>query len=124
MLLTIQCRILVFWMPQSVVVGVQQTDTWHYVGHYVGILRSWCMQGLHQPHHGPGATRQRATCILTALSDLRSQLRRIGSDLVVRHGRPEEVLPGLAKKLGAGRVYCHTEVTRDETKVSSASKRI
>jgi deoxyribodipyrimidine photolyase len=35
----------------------------------------------------------RARFVLSALADLRASLRERGSDLIVRTGRPEEVLP-------------------------------
>lgn len=60
----------------------------------------------------------RARFILESLSDLRSRLRGLGSDLVVRMGRPEDVLPQLALAVGAGAVYCHREVTAEEEQVS------
>ena len=53
----------------------------------------------------------RASFLLEAVADLRARLRRAGSELVVRLGRPEEVLPALAKRLGAAAVFCHSEVT-------------
>ncbi len=51
------------------------------------------------------------------MADLRSRLRAAGSDLVVRVGRPEAVLPELAAGVGAGAVYCQGEVTAEEEAV-------
>lgn len=54
----------------------------------------------------------RAQFLTEAVADLRAALRALGSELVVRCGRPEEVLADLARRSGAGAVYCHSEVRR------------
>ena len=53
----------------------------------------------------------RARFVLEAVGELRAALRRRGSELLVRVGRPEEVLPELAATSGASAVYCHGEVS-------------
>ncbi|KAJ4764521.1 Blue-light photoreceptor PHR2 [Rhynchospora pubera] len=58
----------------------------------------------------------RAAFLLESVKDLRNSLRARGSDLVVRVGRPETVLPELAKAVGADGVFAHREVSRDEVK--------
>lgn len=65
----------------------------------------------------------RAAFTLSALRDLRSALRDRGSDLVIRIGRPEEVLPQLVSAVGATRVYCHGEVTAEERGIEAAVAR-
>lgn len=66
----------------------------------------------------------RAKFLLECVSDLRNNLRERGSDLVVRVGKPEEVLASLAKSIGADALYAHQEVSCDEiqceNKVSAA----
>jgi deoxyribodipyrimidine photo-lyase len=47
----------------------------------------------------------RVEFMLGCLEDLRSSLRDLGSDLFVRHGRPESVLTGLARETGARSVH-------------------
>jgi len=59
------------------------------------------------PRFGPA----RAAFTLAAVSDLRSRLRAAGSDLLVRVGRPEDVLPPLARAVGAGSVVVAAEVS-------------
>jgi len=61
----------------------------------------------------------RARFILDSVHDLREQLRSRGSDLVVRVGRPEEVLPALVAEVGAGAVHMHWEVTYEDMAVES-----
>ncbi|KTG08572.1 cryptochrome DASH [Haloprofundus marisrubri] len=67
---------------------------------------------------GPHRTRFR----LDSLSDLRESLRERGSDLLVRRGRPETVLPDLAETLGVDTVYFHTWPTPEEMTVEAAVK--
>ena len=62
----------------------------------------------------------RARFILETVSDLRTRLRALGSDLVVRRGRTEEVLADLADEIGAGWVYCNRERTSEEVQVQDA----
>jgi len=57
----------------------------------------------------PTAGPRRACLVRGAVRELRARLRALGSDLVVRAGAPEDVLPRLAAAAGAARVYCHRE---------------
>ncbi|WOL16012.1 hypothetical protein Cni_G24794 [Canna indica] len=59
----------------------------------------------------------RARFLIDSVAELRQGLRRRGSDLVVRIGRPEVVLPELARAAGADAVYAHREVSHDEARV-------
>lgn len=47
----------------------------------------------------------RTQFMLGCLAELRTDLRELGADLVLRRGRPEEVLPELAKEIGATAVH-------------------
>lgn len=64
----------------------------------------------------------RASFLIDAVTDLRERLRQAGSELIVRIGRPEEIVPEIGRKLGADAVYCHTEVTYEETQVEKRTK--
>jgi deoxyribodipyrimidine photo-lyase len=59
-----------------------------------------------------GARRARFT--LESLSDLRRALRARGSELVVRHGLPEEVLPPLFRSAGVETLLTHDEPFSEE----------
>lgn len=59
----------------------------------------------------------RARFLIQSVSDLRESLRARGSDLVVRVGKPEEVLRDLARRVGADALYMHKEVSKEEVKV-------
>ena len=68
------------------------------------------------PKTGP----HRARFLLESLADLRASLRGLGGELLVRRGRPEEVLPELARELGASRIRYHAEVASEERTVERA----
>jgi deoxyribodipyrimidine photo-lyase len=53
----------------------------------------------------------RAWFLLSSLRELRDALRARGADLVVRRGRPEEVLPRLARETGAEAVHFASDVS-------------
>jgi deoxyribodipyrimidine photo-lyase len=53
----------------------------------------------------------RVAFMLNALVSLDESLRRYGSQLVIRHGRPLEVLPGLVREFGAHAVYFNRDYT-------------
>lgn len=62
----------------------------------------------------------RARFLIESVAELRTRLQEKGSELVLRHGKPEEVLPHLARRVHASAVYCHTEVTCEEGSVEEA----
>ncbi|PSB23436.1 DASH family cryptochrome [Stenomitos frigidus] len=62
----------------------------------------------------------RTQFLLESVADLRRSLQAIGSDLVLRRGLPEAVIPTLVKQLGITAVYYHREVTAEETRVETA----
>ena len=59
----------------------------------------------------------RGRFLLEAVDDLRASLRALGSDLVVRRGRPEEIIPQLARAVGAVAVHHQAEIASEETGV-------
>ncbi len=65
----------------------------------------------------------RARFILESVVDLRSQLQDIGSDLIIRIGKPEEVIFELAKNLKCNWVFCNRERTHEELKVQDELER-
>ncbi|MCO5568916.1 hypothetical protein L7F22_022618 [Adiantum nelumboides] len=66
----------------------------------------------------------RARFLLQCVSDLREKVKELGSDLVVRIGKPEEVLLSLAKAIGADALYAHQDISyegmQSEKKVRAA----
>ena len=61
----------------------------------------------------------RAKFILESLEDLKVSLQKLGGDLLILKGIPEEILPELCKKYEVNEVYHHREVAAEETEVSS-----
>jgi deoxyribodipyrimidine photo-lyase len=53
----------------------------------------------------PRCGAYRAQFLLEALNDLKMKFKRLGSDLVIRVGPPEEILPTLADQYGATHLY-------------------
>ena len=72
-----------------------------------------------RPRTGPF----RGQFLLESLADLRQQLRSRGSDLVIRQGQPEHVIPTLAQEWGVEAVYAHEEVGTEEKEVAAAVER-
>ncbi len=71
----------------------------------------------------PKTSPVRTQFLLEALQDLRNQLEEIGATLIVRQGKPEEVLPTLTTLLGASSVYTSQEVTAEEVAVEEELER-
>lgn len=61
----------------------------------------------------------RAKFILDSVIDLKKSLKKLGGDLLIKIGRPEEILPDLAAKYPVKEVYHHREVAKEETDVST-----
>ena len=57
------------------------------------------------------AAPNRLRVLLDALDDLRSGLRELGNDLVVRRGRPVDVVRGLAIELRVDAIHCSADVS-------------
>ena len=56
----------------------------------------------------------RAKFILESVADLRHSLRDLGTDLIIRYGKPEEVLYEMALKNKTSWVFCNRERTQEE----------
>ena len=61
--------------------------------------------------HGPHASGPRTQFLLDCLADLDRSLRRRGSGLVLRHGRPEHAVTALAHHHGAATVFWTEDVS-------------
>ena len=58
-----------------------------------------------------GGGSRRIARLDAALVDLDNRLRGVGGRLIIRHGRPEEVLPAVMREVGARRVHAARDVT-------------
>jgi deoxyribodipyrimidine photo-lyase len=61
----------------------------------------------------------RAKFLLESVENLRENLRKIGSDLIIRTGKPEEILAIMAAEWQAAAVYASKEVTQEETTIEA-----
>lgn len=61
----------------------------------------------------------RANFLIDSIQDLQLSLRKLGADLVIKIGKPEDVLPELVKKYQVSEVYHHREVASEETRISA-----
>lgn len=59
----------------------------------------------------------RAKFLIEAVADLRQSLQKIGSDLIIRIGEPENIIAELQQEIGAKAVYASKEVTSEEIQV-------
>ena len=59
----------------------------------------------------------RARFLIESVTDLRSQLKSLGADLIVRIGDPAEILSALSIRHKAYYVYCNRERTKEEAEV-------
>ncbi len=62
----------------------------------------------------------RAQFWLESLVALRAHLRQLGSDLVIRQGKPEQVIPAICQQMQITDVYWYGEVTSEEVAVEKA----
>ncbi|MEO0835162.1 MAG: DASH family cryptochrome [Cyanobacteria bacterium J06642_3] len=64
----------------------------------------------------------RAQFLRESVADLRSSLQELGSNLIVRRGLPEEIIPAIAEQLQVDQVSYSKEVTDQETQVEQKLK--
>lgn len=68
----------------------------------------------------PKTGKFRARFIIESVKDLRKSLRRIGSDLIIRVGLPEDIIFELARTTKSSWVFCNRERTHEEVQVQDA----
>jgi len=59
----------------------------------------------------------RVRFLIEGLADLRKSLQALGADLIIRRGKPEDILPEMALEWNAGAVFYNTEYADEEAKV-------
>ena len=57
--------------------------------------------------------------LIESVENLRKNLQEIGSNLIVRTGFPEDILPQLAQEIQADEIYTSEEITQEENEVDS-----
>ncbi|CAH0996615.1 Cryptochrome DASH [Emticicia aquatica] len=67
----------------------------------------------------------RTKFLIESVENLRTNLQSIGSDLIIKIGKPEEILTKMAADINAAAVYASKEVTQEETTIeANLAKRI
>ncbi len=90
------------------------------------IIPLYCFDPRHfkQTAYGfPKTGAYRAQFLLESVQDLRFALQDLGGDLIIKHGKPEDVVFALAKYYNAQAVYCHQEATSEEIDVEDYLER-
>lgn len=67
--------------------------------------------------------KYRSKFIIESVHDLRNNLQKLGSDLIVKIGKPEEIIFSLARQLKSSWVFCNRERTKEEVEVQDALER-
>ena len=84
----------------------------------------WCVDpresGVSREAGLPRLGAHRARFLVESLADLRAGLRRLGGELLVRRGCPEQVLPLLARQQGWSKLLFHRLVGTEEERVERA----
>ena len=70
----------------------------------------------------PKTGSYRAQFLLESITNLRHNLQQLGSDLIVRQGQPEDVIPELIQQLNIKTVAYHEETTTEELQVEAKLK--
>jgi deoxyribodipyrimidine photo-lyase len=70
----------------------------------------------------PKTGRFRTQFLLESVANLRKSLQELGSNLVIRQGKPEIIIPEIVDQLKISAVYYHQEVTSEELAVERALK--
>jgi deoxyribodipyrimidine photo-lyase len=70
----------------------------------------------------PKTGKYRAQFLLESVADLKKSLQNLGSDLIIRSGKPEIIISDLVKQLEIDEVYYHKEVTSEELLVENKLK--
>lgn len=67
----------------------------------------------------PKTGKYRAQFVLESVADLRHSLRLRGNNLIVRRGKPEDIIPALARELGTSWVFCNRDPIQEEAEVQN-----
>ena len=65
----------------------------------------------------------RANFLLESIQNLKNNLKSAGLDLIIRMGKPENIIPELVKTYDIDLAFTHKEITREETDVEDAIKK-
>ncbi|KAK0572786.1 hypothetical protein LWI29_037303 [Acer saccharum] len=97
------------------------------------LFKAWCSSDMVLPvycvdprlfqttyHFGfPKTGASRGQFLIECLADLRKNLMNRGLNLMIQHGKPEEIIPSLAKSFGAHTVYAQKETCSEEVNLEN-----
>jgi len=76
---------------------------------------------LGQTHYGFAKTGKfRAQFVIESIRDLRVSLQQLGSNLIVRVGKPEDIVFDIARQIKSSWVFCNRERMQEEVQVQDA----
>jgi deoxyribodipyrimidine photo-lyase len=91
--------------------------------HYDQVIPVYCFDPRHfgtTMFDLPKMSSIRARFLRESVQDLRDSVQDLGADLVVRRGRPEDILPELVRQTGANEVLQFQEIGGEEEDVETA----
>ncbi len=91
--------------------------------HYDQVIPVYCFDPRHfgtTMFDLPKMSSIRARFLCESVQDLRDSVQDLGADLVVRRGRPEDILPELVRQTGANEVLQFQEIGGEEEDVETA----
>jgi deoxyribodipyrimidine photo-lyase len=76
---------------------------------------------LFEEHHlgFPKTGKLRHQFLIESVENLRENLKKIGLNLIIKTGFPEDILPTLAQEIGADELYTSEEITQEEVDIDS-----
>ncbi len=67
----------------------------------------------------PKTGRLRHQFLIESVENLKGNLQKIGLNLIIKTGPPEDILPVLAQEIGADELYTSEEITQEEVDIDS-----
>lgn len=67
----------------------------------------------------PKTGKLRHQFLIESVENLRENLQKLGLNLIIKTGFPEDILPELAQEIGANELYTSEEITQEEVDVDS-----
>lgn len=67
----------------------------------------------------PKTGKIRQQFLIESVENLRENLHKIGLNLIIKTGFPEDILPALAQEIGANELYTSEEITQEEVDIDS-----
>lgn len=89
-------------------------------GNFPRVIPIYCVDERHfksTTYGFPKTGKFRAKFLLESIADLRKSLQQLGSNLIIKKGIPEVIIPKIAQEFGVSEVYFSQEATAEEIRV-------